>query len=50
MPFVSKAQERWAFRNKMPWADKWAKMTKGKKLPMHVAQKKAIRSKRSKRA
>lgn len=33
--FKSKAQERWAFENKMPWAKKWADETHGS-LPNKV--------------
>jgi hypothetical protein len=40
MPFKSKAQKRWAFSTKQPWADKWAKLTGKKKLPAHVKPKK----------
>lgn len=29
MPFQSKAQWRWAFANKMPFARKWAHQTTG---------------------
>ena len=27
MPFKSKAQAKWAFANKQPWAQKWADLT-----------------------
>jgi hypothetical protein len=39
MPFVSRQQEKWAFANKMPWAKRWADMTKGQKLPARKSQK-----------
>jgi hypothetical protein len=45
MPFVSKAQEKWAFANKMPWAKKWAGMTEEKKLPNKVKKTKKKKSK-----
>lgn len=32
MPFKSKAQEKWAFATKQPFAKEWAKMTDQKKL------------------
>jgi hypothetical protein len=40
MPFVSKAQEKWAFSTKQPFAKKWAAMTNQKKLPKHVKKRK----------
>jgi len=40
MPFRSKAQEKWAFANKKPFAKKWAKMTNQKSLPKRVKKKK----------
>lgn len=34
MPFKSKAQRRFAFGTKQPWAERWADETpKGKELP-----------------
>ena len=41
MPFVSKKQEKWAFSTKQPFADKWAKMTNEKKIPVKVLKKKS---------
>jgi hypothetical protein len=43
MPFKSRAQEKWAFSTHQPWAQKWADMTEGKKLPKKV--KKTTRKK-----
>jgi len=40
MPFRSRKQQRWAFVNEEPWAEKWAKMTDFKHLPMRVKKKK----------
>jgi hypothetical protein len=40
MPFKSRAQEKWAFATKQPFAQKWADMTEGKKLPNKVSKKK----------
>lgn len=48
MPFKSKAQMKWAFANKMPWAQKWADMTVVKKLPNEVVKKKVIKRKKKK--
>jgi hypothetical protein len=39
-PFKSKAQERFAFSTRQPWAKKWAKMTDEKKLPEKIKKKK----------
>ena len=37
MPFQSKAQARWAFATKQPFAEKWAHATPDiKALPQHV--------------
>jgi hypothetical protein len=33
MPFKSRAQQKWAFANDMPWAHEWASKTNFKKLP-----------------
>lgn len=43
MPFVSRAQEKWAFSTHQPWAKKWAGMTEGKKLPNKVKKSKGKR-------
>jgi hypothetical protein len=44
MPFRSKAQQRFAFATKQPWAKKWAKKTKAaggfKSLPERVRRRK----------
>lgn len=40
MPFKSKAQQRFAFGTKQPWAKKWAKKTNFKKLPEKVRRRK----------
>ncbi len=40
MPFKSKAQEKWAFSTKQPFAKKWAKMTNQKALPKRVIKAK----------
>lgn len=40
MPFKSKAQERWAFATKQPFAKKWAKKTNQKSLPTRKKRKK----------
>jgi hypothetical protein len=42
MPFVSRAQEKWAFANKKPWAQEWADKTKGN-LPDHVTPKDLVK-------
>lgn len=34
MPFLSKSQSKWAFATHQEWADKWAKQTDYKNLPM----------------
>ena len=39
MPFKSTSQMKWAFANKMPWAQEWADKTKQKELPDHVTPK-----------
>ena len=39
MPFKSKAQEKWAWANKKPWAKEWADKTDFSKLPDHVTAK-----------
>lgn len=39
-PFASKAQQKWAFANKMPFAKKWADITNFKHLPEKVKLKK----------
>ena len=39
MPFKSKAQEKWAFATKQPFAKKWAKMTVQKGLPKRKKKK-----------
>ena len=39
MPFVSRAQEKWAFATKQPFAEEWAKMTP-KRLPAYKSGKK----------
>lgn len=36
MPFVSKAQEKWAFSTKQPFAKKWAGITNQKSLPKRI--------------
>lgn len=33
MPFKSKAQAKFAFGTKQPWAKEWGDESKGKKLP-----------------
>lgn len=40
MPFVSKAQERWAFATHQPFAKNWAAMTEGSNIPERVGKKK----------
>lgn len=40
MPFKSKAQEKWAFATKQPFAKKWSKMTNQKSLPKRKKSKK----------
>ena len=46
MPFKSRAQEKWAFANHMPFAKRWGKMSKGKKLPNRVTGTRSRRRKR----
>lgn len=42
MPFVSKAQQRFAFATDQPWAKEWAHKTKSfERLPEHVHHSKA---------
>ena len=41
MPFVSKAQERWAFSTHQPFAHQWANMTNQKSLPKRKKNGKA---------
>lgn len=45
MPFVSKAQERWAFGTHQKFAERWAKMADEKKLPLHVKKTRKSRKK-----
>jgi hypothetical protein len=40
MPFQSKAQQRWAFATKQPFAKEWAGMTDEKRLPAYKNPKK----------
>lgn len=40
MPFKSKQQSKWAFATHQEWADKWAKQTDYKNLPMKLRGKK----------
>ncbi len=40
MPFKSKAQEKWAFATKQPFAKEWADKTNQKSLPKKVKSKK----------
>ena len=40
MPFVSRAQQRWAFATKQPFAKEWAEMTDESKLPAYKNGKK----------
>ena len=40
MPFVSKAQQRWAFATKQPFAKEWAAITDEKRLPAYKNPKK----------
>jgi len=43
MPFVSKAQQKYAFATKQPWAEKFAKATTDyKSLPEHVKMKRDV--------
>lgn len=47
MPFVSKAQARWMFKNKPKMAKEWAKMTPDiKSLPKRVKRRKPTRKKK----
>lgn len=39
MPFVSRAQERWAFSTGQPFAKQWAAITDQKALPARKAAK-----------
>ena len=39
MPFVSKAQQKWAFATKQPFAKEWAAMTDESKLPAYANKK-----------
>lgn len=39
MPFVSKAQQRWAFANKEPFAKRWAKQTNFAKIPNKLTKR-----------
>jgi len=39
MPFVSKAQQRYAFATDQPWAKEFAAKTNFKGLPQHVKSK-----------
>lgn len=36
MPFKSKAQQRWAFATRQPFAKDWARMTDEKALPARL--------------
>ena len=45
MPFKSKAQEKWAFANKMPFAKEWADMTDQSKLPAKKGKKRKKKAK-----
>jgi len=38
VPFVSKAQQRFAFATHQPWAKEWADKTTFKNLPQHVGR------------
>ena len=40
MPFASRAQMRWAFATKQPFAEEWAAMTDERKLPAYKNPKK----------
>ena len=40
MPFQSRAQQRWAFATKQPFAEEWAQMTDERKLPAYKNPKK----------
>lgn len=40
MPFVSRAQQRWAFATNQPFAKEWAAMTDESKLPAYKNGKK----------
>ena len=42
MPFVSKAQQRWAFATKQPFAKDWAAMTDESKLPAYKNKKRHV--------
>lgn len=46
MPFKSKAQQRWMYKNKPDIAKRWEdKYGISKKMPMHVAKKKIVKKK-----
>lgn len=38
MPFVSRAQEQWAFATHQPFARQWAAITDQRSLPARVAK------------
>ena len=43
MPFKSKAQQKYAFATKQPWAEEFAKSTTNfKSLPEHVKEKRNV--------
>lgn len=42
MPFVSKAQQRWAFSTHQPFAKEWASMTDESKLPPYKNPKRNV--------
>jgi len=44
MPFRSKAQMRWAYATKQPFADEWAAMTNNPKaLPAYVGKRHVLK-------
>lgn len=44
MPFKSKAQMRWAFANKKPWAEEWEAATKHpEKLPAYKGKRHVLK-------
>jgi 2'-5' RNA ligase len=45
-PFRSTAQQRWAFANRMPWAERWADETDFGGLPARVARRKSKSARR----
>ena len=51
MPFVSRAQQRFAFATKQPWAKKFAAATDFSRLPdrASTARRRALRSIRAER-